>query len=225
DGDLTAAATAFARRVVAEHRPLRLVRDREDRLVAEGFADAAEALTQRLRGREAPAACVEAVRNAIVLPFDEGLKREGELFRQLVAGDQSKAQRHVFFAEREAAKVPGIPEGTQPRAISRGAVVGAGTMGGGIAMCFANAGIPVTLIETGSDLLQRGLDRIAANYRTTASRGGLAAEEMDIKKRVFADLDRLAKANALLATNTSTLDVNEIARATARPQDVLGMHF
>src|SRR6516164_2019636 len=255
EGDLTAGAIAYARRVVAEGRPLRRVRDREDKLSAEGFADAAEALTRRLRGREAPAACVEAVRNAIVLPFEEGLKREGELSRKLVTGDQSKAQRHVFFAEREAARVPGIPEGTKPRPIATGAVIGAGTMGGGIAMCFANAGIPVTIVETGRDLLQRGLDRVAANYRTTVSRGGLAAdemerrmalirgvteldavgtadfvieavfEEMDLKKRVFADLDRMAKTGAVLATNTSTLDVDAIARATKRPQDVLGTHF
>jgi len=255
EGDLTAGAVAFARRVVAEGRPLTLVRDREDKLIGEGFADAAEELTRRLRGREAPAACVEAVRNAIVLPFEEGLKREGELFRKLVTGDQSKAQRHIFFAEREAAKVMDMPEATKPRAIARGAVIGAGTMGGGIAMCFANAGIPVTIVETGRDLLQRGLDRMAGNYRTTVSRGGLDAaemerrmglitgvtelgaigeadvvieavfEEMDVKKRVFANLDRVAKPNALLATNTSTLDVDQIARATARPQDVLGMHF
>ena len=255
DGDPIAGAVGFARRVVAENQPLRRVRDRDDKLVAEGFADAAEALTRGLRGREAPAACVEAVRNAFVLPFDEGLKREGELFRQLMAGDQSKAQRYIFFAEREAARVPGIPEGTKPRAVRTAAVIGAGTMGGGIAMCFANAGIPVTIVETGRDLLQRGLDRVAANYRTTVSRGGLAAdemerrmalirggteldavagadfvieavfEEMDLKKRVFADLDGLAKAGAVLATNTSTLDVDEIARATKRPQDVLGTHF
>ena len=255
DGDLTAAATDFARRVVREGWALRLVRDREEKLVGEGFADAAETLTRRLRGREAPAACVEAVRNAIVMPFDEGLRRESELFRKLVAGDQSKAQRHIFFAEREAAKVPGIPEGTKLRPIASGAVIGAGTMGGGIAMCFANAGIPVTVVETGRDLLQKGLDRVAANYRTTVSRGGLAAdemerrmglitgatdleavgsadvvieavfEEMDLKKRVFSDLDHLAKPNALLATNTSTLDVDEIAQATKRPQDVLGTHF
>jgi 3-hydroxyacyl-CoA dehydrogenase len=255
DGDLTEGAKAFARRVVADRRPLRRVRDRDDRLVAEGFADAAEALTRRLRGREAPAACVEAVRNAIVLPFDEGLKREGELFRQLVAGDQSKAQRHIFFAEREAARVPGIPDGTKPRAMATAAVIGAGTMGGGIAMCFANAGIPVTIVETSRDLLEKGIDRVAANYRTTVSRGGLGGgemehrlalihgvteldavgaadfvieavfEEMDLKKRVFADLDRIAKAGAVLATNTSTLDVDEIARATKRPQDVLGTHF
>ena len=255
EGDLTAGTIAFARRVVAEGRPLRLVRDREDKLVAEGFADAAETLTRRLRGRDAPAACVEAVRNAITLPFEEGLKREGELFRKLVTGDQSKAQRHIFFAEREAARVPGIPEGTNPRPIASGAVIGAGTMGGGIAMSFANAGIPVTIVETGRDLLQTGLDRVAGNYRATVSRGGLSAdemerrmalikgvteldaagsadvvieavfEEMDLKKRVFTDLDRVAKSGAVLATNTSTLDVDEIARATSRPQDVLGMHF
>jgi 3-hydroxyacyl-CoA dehydrogenase len=255
EGDLAAAAIAFARRVVRNGRPLRLVRDREEKLIGEGFADAAEALTRRLRGREAPAACVEAVRNAIVLPFEEGLKRESELFRQLVAGDQSKAQRHIFFAEREAAKVPDMPEATRPRQIARGTVIGAGTMGGGIAMCFANAGIPVIIVETTRDLLQNGLDRVAANYRTTVSRGGLTAdemerrldlmtgatelevvaeadvvieavfEEMDVKKRVFADVDQIAKSDALLATNTSTLDVNEIARATTRPQEVLGMHF
>ena len=241
--------------MVAEGRPLRLVRDREEKLIGEGFADAAEALTRRLRGRDAPAACVEAVRNAITLPFEEGLKREAELFRKLVTGDQSKAQRHIFFAEREAARVPGISEGIKPRPIASAAVIGAGTMGGGIAMCFANAGIPVTIVETGRDLLQKGLDRVAGNYRATVSRGGLGAdemerrmalitgvtefdavgsadvvieavfEEMDLKKRVFADLDRVAKANAVLATNTSTLDVDEIARATSRPQDVLGTHF
>jgi 3-hydroxyacyl-CoA dehydrogenase len=255
EGDLTSGALDFARRVVAEGRPLRRVRDREDKLVAEGFADAAEALTRRLRGRDAPAACIEAVRNAITMPFDEGLKREGELFRRLVAGDQSKAQRYIFFAEREAARVPGIPEGTKPRPITSAAVIGAGTMGGGIAMCFANAGIPVTVVETSGDLLQRGLERVATNYRNTVSRGGLAAdemerrmalingvteldavgsadvlieavfEEMDLKKRVFGDLDRTAKSGAVLATNTSTLDVDEIARATRRPQDVLGTHF
>jgi len=190
-----------------------------------------------------------------VLPFDEGLKREGELFRRLVAGDQSKAQRHIFFAEREAARLPGIPEGTKARQITTAAVIGAGTMGGGIAMCFANAGIPVTIVETGRDLLQKGLGRVAANYRATVARGGLGPdemarrmtlingvteldavgaadvaieavfEEMDLKKQVFADLDRIAKSGAVLATNTSTLDVDEIARATKRPQDVLGTHF
>ena len=169
EGDPIEGAIGFARRVVAEGQPLRRVRDRDEKLIAEGFADAAETLTRRLRGREAPAACVEAVRNAIILPFDAGLKREGELFRQLMVGDQSKAQRHIFFAEREAARLPGIPEGTKARQITTAAVIGAGTMGGGIAMCFANAGIPVTVVETGRDLLEKGLDRVAANYRTTVS--------------------------------------------------------
>jgi 3-hydroxyacyl-CoA dehydrogenase len=195
------------------------------------------------------------VRNAFTLPFDEGLRRESELFRKLVTGDQSKAQRHIFFAEREAAKVPNMPAATEPRPIARAAVLGAGTMGGGIAMCFANAGIPVTLIETSDEQLQKGRDRIAVNYRATMARGGLSAEDMerrvgliagkvgidaaaeadvvieavfedmDLKKRVFAELDRVAKPGALLATNTSTLDVDEIAGATARPQDVVGTHF
>ncbi|MFZ3237677.1 MAG: 3-hydroxyacyl-CoA dehydrogenase NAD-binding domain-containing protein [Stellaceae bacterium] len=260
EGDLTAAAIAFARSTIAEKRPLQKVRDREDKIAAaradpKSFDETAAVLTRRARGREAPAACVEAVRNAFTVPFDEGLRRESELFRQLVAGDQSKAQRHVFFAEREAAKVPNLPAAAQPRPIARAAVLGAGTMGGGIAMCFANAGIPVTLIETSPELLQKGRDRIAANYRATMARGGLAAdeverrmdliagavgvdaagdadvvieavfEEMELKKRVFAALDRVAKPGALLATNTSTLDVDEIARATARPRDVVGTHF
>jgi 3-hydroxyacyl-CoA dehydrogenase len=260
EGDLSAAAVAFARRVVAEKRPLQKVRDRDDKLAPARadpgpFDKAAAALTRRLRGREAPAACVEAVRNAFTLPFEEGLRRENELFRTLVASDQSKAQRHVFFAEREAAKVPNLPPATAPRPLARGAVIGAGTMGGGIAMCFANAGMPVTLIETGEDLLQKGRDRIASTYRATMARGGLADDEMErrmrliggavgldaageadvvieavfedmaLKKRVFAELDRIAKPGAVLATNTSTLDIDEIARATTRPQDVLGTHF
>ena len=260
EGDLGAAALAFARRVVAEKRPLHRVRDRDDKLAAtradpRSFEEGAATLTRRLRGREAPAACVEAVRNAFTLPFDEGLRRESELFRKLVAGDQSKAQRHVFFVEREAAKVPNLPGDTQPRPIARAAVLGAGTMGGGIAMCFANAGIPVTVIETGADQLEKGRERIAANYSGTMARGGLSPEEMerrlglitgavgidaaaeadvvieavfedmDLKKQVFAEIDRVARPNALLATNTSTLDVDEIAHATARPRDVVGTHF
>ncbi|MBV8738571.1 MAG: 3-hydroxyacyl-CoA dehydrogenase, partial [Alphaproteobacteria bacterium] len=256
----TAGTVAFARRVVAEKRPLQRIRDGADKLAvaqadSRSFDETAAALTRRLRGREAPAACVEAVRNAFTLPFDKGLRRESELFRKLVTGDQSKAQRHIFFAEREAAKVPNMPARTEPRPIARAAVLGAGTMGGGIAMCFANAGIPVTLIETSDEQLQKGRDRIAANYRATMARGGLSAEDMerrvgliagkvgidaaaeadvvieavfedmDLKKRVFAELDRVAKPGALLATNTSTLDVDEIAGATARPQDIIGTHF
>jgi 3-hydroxyacyl-CoA dehydrogenase len=260
EGDPIAGAVAFARRAVAETRPLARVRDRDDKLAParaepKSFDEAAAALTRRLRGREAPAACVEAVRNAFALPFEEGLRRESELFRKLVAGDQSKAQRHVFFAEREAAKVPNLPARTESRPVARAAVLGGGTMGGGIAMCFANAGIPVTVIETSDELLQKGRDRIAGNYRASMARGGLSTEDMErrlgliagavglhaaaeadvvieavfedmaLKKRVFAELDRVAKPGAVLATNTSTLDVDEIAGATHRPQDVVGMHF
>src|SRR5262249_49421667 len=188
-------------------------------------------------------------------PIDEALKREREKFMELVADDQSKAQRHIFFAEREAAKVLDLPVGVKGVEVKRAAVIGAGTMGGGIAMCFANAGIPVTIIETSAEALRSGLDKIEKNYAATVARGGLSTaekdqrlalvtssidmaaiadadmiieavfEEMELKRRIFADLDRLAKPGALLATNTSYLDVNEIARATKRPEAVVGMHF
>ena len=260
DGPLEPFAVDFARRLVAEGRPIRLVRDREEKLAGakadpKPFEAAATSLTRRARGEEAPLAVVEAVRNAFMLPFDEGLRREHEFFRKLVVGEQSRGRRHIFFAEREAVKIRGMPAGVEPAAVERAAIIGAGTMGGGIAMCFANAGIPVTIIETAPDLLQKGRDRIAGTYKVTVSRGGLAEaemerrmaliegavgleaagsadlvieavfEEMALKKRVFAELDRVAKQDAVLASNTSTLDVDEIARATQRPQSVLGMHF
>ncbi len=260
EGDLTAGAVAFARKVLAEKRPLRRVRDMEDRLAPmradpKAFDRLVAETSKRSRGLKAPAAAIESMRWTLDLPFDEALARVRATFAELRDGDQSKAQRHVFFAEREALKIPGLPAGTKGREINRAAVIGAGTMGGGIAMCFANAGIPVTVIETSQEPLTRGLDTIAKNYRNTAARGGLQAdemerriaaisgstdfgavagadivieavfEEMDIKKRVFADLDRLTGADAVLATNTSYLDVNEIARATGRPQSVVGTHF
>ena len=189
------------------------------------------------------------------VPIDEALRREREKFMELLAGDQSKAQRHIFFAEREAAKVPDMPKDVAPHEIKRAAVIGAGTMGGGIAMCFANAGIPVTVVETAADALKRGQDTIARNYKTSMSRGSISAdemerrlarftgttdigavadadivieavfEEMDIKKQVFGNLDRLAKPGAVLASNTSYLDVNAIAQITKRPASVVGTHF
>src|SRR5262245_15386870 len=258
DGELIPAAIDFARKAVG--KPVKLVRDREDKIASAranpaAYEEAAAKIVGRARGRRAQTACVESVRNAFSLPFEDGLAREQALFRELVVSDESKAQRHVFFAEREAARVPDMPASVEPRPFARAAVIGAGTMGGGIAMSFANAGIPVTLIETGADLLQKGLDRVAANYRTTITRGrltqaemdkrmnlisgktGLDAvadadvaieavfEEMDLKKQIFAELDRLAKPGTLLATNTSTLDVDAIAQATKRPQDVVGTHF
>jgi 3-hydroxyacyl-CoA dehydrogenase len=255
-----AGGEAFARKVLAEKRPLRKLRDDNSKLAAAKadrsiFTNAVAAMTKRARGLEAPFAAADAVGYAIDLPFDEGLKKERESFLKLVASDQSKAQRHAFFAEREAAKVSGVPDGTKPRKVERVAIIGAGTMGGGIAMSFANAGIPVTLIETGEEQLKRGLGVMQKNYEATAARGGIPAdapakrmglitgvvglenvkdadlvieavfETMAVKKEVFGALDKYAKPGAVLASNTSYLNINDIAKQTTRPQDVLGMHF
>ena len=260
EGDLTAAAVAFARRVLAEKRPLRRVRDLEGKIEPlrenpEKFAELAATNMKRSRGLHAPARAIEALRWTLDVPFDEAVTRERATFTELIAEEQSKAQRHIFFAEREAAKVPGVSKDVLPREIKRAAVIGAGTMGGGIAMCFANAGIPVTVVEAAPEALTRGLDTVAKNYRTSVSRGSLTTAEMDrrmglfngvtdieavsdadivieavfeempIKKQVFGNLDRLAKPDAVLASNTSYLDVNEIGASTKRPQSVLGMHF
>jgi 3-hydroxyacyl-CoA dehydrogenase len=251
---------AFARKVLAEKRPLRKLRDDDSKLAAAKadrsiFTNAVQALTKKARGLEAPFAAADAVGAAIDLPFEEGLKKEREGFMKLVTGDQSKAQRYAFFAEREAAKIAGVPEGTKPRKVERVAIIGAGTMGGGIAMSFANAGIPVTLIETGDEQLKRGMGVMQKNYEATAARGGIPAdapakrmglidgkvglenvkdadliieavfETMAIKKEVFTALDKHAKPGAVLASNTSYLNIDEIAKVTSRPQDVLGMHF
>ncbi|MCA6124685.1 enoyl-CoA hydratase/isomerase family protein, partial [Bradyrhizobium sp. WSM 1704] len=251
---------AFARKVVAEKRPLRRLRDDDSKLAAAKadrsiFTNAVAALTKKARGLEAPFAAADAVGAAIDLPFDEGLKKEREGFLKLVNGEQSKAQRYAFFAEREANKIAGVPEGTKPRNVARVAILGAGTMGGGIAMSFANAGIPVTLIETGEEQLKRGMGIMQKNYEATAARGGIPAdapakrmalingvvgienvgdadlvieavfETMAVKKEVFGKLDQYAKPGAVLASNTSYLNIDEIAKATNRPQDVLGMHF
>jgi len=258
EGDLIAGAIAFARRVVAEKRPLVLVRDRDEKLASArdlaAFDAAAANYTKRAKGQKAPLAAVAALRAAITLPVADALKRERDSFLELVAGDQSKAQRHIFFAEREAAKVPDIA-GVKAHDIRRAAVIGAGTMGGGIAMCFANAGIPVTVVETGAEALSRGLDAVTRNYRNTAARGGLGTEEMEarvaritgttdlaavadadivveavfedmgVKQDVFGRLDRIVKAGAVIASNTSYLDIDALSRSTARPQAVVGMHF
>src|SRR5216683_2612569 len=259
-GDPIGAGEAFARKVLAEKRPLRKLRDDDSKLAAAKadrsiFTNAVAALTKKARGLEAPFAAADAVGAAIDLPFDEGLKKEREGFLKLVSSDQSKAQRYAFFSEREAAKVAGVPEGTKPRNVERVAIIGAGTMGGGIAMSFANAGIPVTLIETGEEQLKRGMGVMQKNYEATAARGGIPAdapakrmglingvvglenvkdadlvieavfETMAIKKEVFEKLDQYAKPGAVLASNTSYLNIDEIAKETKRPQDVLGMHF
>ena len=255
-----AGGEAFVRKVLAEKRALRKLRDDDSKIAAAKadrsiFTNAVAAMTKKARGLEAPFAAADAVGAAIDLPFDEGLKKEREGFLKLVSSDQSKAQRYAFFSEREAAKVAGVPEGTKPRNVERVAIIGAGTMGGGIAMSFANAGIPVTLIETGEDQLKRGMGVMQKNYENTAARGGIPAdapakrmglitgkvglenvrdadliieavfETMAIKKDVFTALDAHAKPGAVLASNTSYLNIDEIAKVTKRPQDVLGMHF
>lgn len=256
----TLGAELFVRKLVAEKRPLRRLHDDDSKLAAAKadrsiFTNAVAAMTKKSRGLEAPFAAADAVGYAIDLPFDEGLKKEREGFLKLVASDQSKAQRYAFFAEREAAKIAGVPEGTKSRPVNRVAILGAGTMGGGIAMSFANAGIPVTLIETGEEQLKRGLGIMQKNWEATAARGGIPAdapakrmalingvvgienvgdadlvieavfETMAVKKEVFGKLDQYVKPGAVLASNTSYLNIDEIAKSTNRPQDVLGMHF
>ncbi|MGY3294871.1 3-hydroxyacyl-CoA dehydrogenase [Bradyrhizobium sp. LM3.6] len=255
-----AGGEAFVRKLLAEKRPLRRLRDDDSKIAAAKadrsiFTNAVAAMTKKSRGLEAPFAAADAVGYAIDLPFDEGLKKEREGFLKLVASDQSKAQRYAFFAEREASKIAGVPEGTKSRPVNRVAILGAGTMGGGIAMSFANAGVPVTLIETGEEQLKRGLGIMQKNWEATAARGGIPAdapakrmalingvvgienvgdadlvieavfETMAVKKEVFGKLDQYVKPGAVLASNTSYLNIDEIAQSTKRPQDVLGMHF
>ena len=260
DGDHTAAAVALAGKVVAEKRPLRKIRDLEDKIAAvrgkpEVFADFRKSVARQTRGFRAPETCIKAVEAAVSLPFDQGLARERELFGELMNSPESRAQRYFFFAEREAAKIPDVPADTPTKDIKKAAVIGAGTMGGGIAMNFANVGIPVTVIEVEKAALDRGLGVVRKNYENTAARGRITAkdvetrmalitgttdlnaiadadivieavfEEMGLKKEVFAKLDKVARADAILATNTSTLDVDEIASATKRPESVIGTHF
>ena len=260
EGDLTAGAIAFAERVVAERRPLRKVRDLEDKIAAargkpEIFTEFRKSVARQTRGFKAPEACIKAMEGAASLPFANGLARERELFVETLNSPESKAQRYFFFAEREAAKIPDVPADTPAKDVRKAAVIGAGTMGGGIAMNFANVGIPVTVVEVAQDALDRGLGIVRKNYEATAAKGRLTQqdvakrmglitgttdfkavadadviieavfEEMGLKKEVFAKLDAIAKPDAVLATNTSTLDVNEIAGATKRPESVIGTHF
>ncbi len=258
EGELVAGAVAFIRRKLAEGGPHRPVRDRNEKIEATDLAafDAAAAeLLKKSKGLDAPRRCAEAVRNAVTMSFDDALRAERESFIELVQGDQSRAQRHLFFAEREAAKVGGVGKDVQPRAINKVGIIGAGTMGGGIAMAFANGGYPVTVLEMSEEALDRGFATIEKNYATSVSRGSLSEdekakrlsrfsrttdyssladcdliieavfEEMSVKKEVFGKLDRIARKGAILATNTSYLDVNEIAASCSRPQDVIGLHF
>ncbi len=259
DAALVEEAMAEARRAAGEGAPRR-TRDLTDKLeAARGdpgvFDRFAQANAKRMQGRDAPKACVEAVRAAVDQPFEDGLKRERELFTSLVTGAQSKALRHAFFAERAAAKVDGVAPDTPLIPIAKVGVLGAGTMGGGIAMNFLSAGLPVTMIEREQAALDRGVATIRKNYEASAKRGRLTPEKveaamalltpslayedladcdlvieavfetMEVKTQVFGRLDSIVKPGAILASNTSYLDVNAIAAATKRPEWVIGLHF
>jgi 3-hydroxyacyl-CoA dehydrogenase len=219
------------------------------------FAFARDAARKKARNLMAPQAAIDAVEAATRLPFDEGVKREAELFQECLFSNQSKALIHVFFGDREVGKIPGISKDTAQIPVNQAAVVGAGTMGGGIAMVFANAGIPVLLKETDQAALDRGLATIRKNYANSVKKGRFTQAEMDkrmarirptltydgfgqadmiveavfegmaLKKEIFAELDKVVRPGAILASNTSTLNVDEIASATARPEWVIGTHF
>ena len=259
-GEPEAAGVSFARRVIDEKFPATPVRNRDDKLAATR-ADPAQfealeaSFLKAARGQLAPAANVEAVRRSFTVPIDEALAEDAKAIAVLMGGSQSRALRHQFFAEREAAKVPGLPSDVQPREIASVAVIGAGTMGGGIAMSFIGAGIPVVLIDATREALDRGVDRIRGNYASSVKRGSLSQarmdehlallacatdraaaanadlvveavfENMDLKKEIFQDLSAITRPGTVLSSNTSALDVDEIAAVMKRPQDFVGMHF
>ena len=261
EDDLQASAIAFAERVLAEGRPLRKVRESDEKLEPargkpEIFEKFRAGIARRTRGFLAPeynVRCIEAAVNSE--SFEAGLAVEQGLFRELITGPQSLAQRHFFFAERQIWKLPDVPRETPQVDVQKVGIIGAGTMGGGIAMNFANIGLPVTLVETSQEALDRGLGVMRSNYERTASRGRISAEDvetrmglvsgtlamedlgdvdlvieavfesMPLKKEIFARLDGIAKPGAILASNTSALDINEIAQSTGRPEAVIGLHF
>ncbi len=261
EGDLTAGAIAFARKVVAEGRPLKRVRDDASKLggdaasLAPMFAEFRKANARKFHGFEAPEANIKCIEAAVSLPFEAGMKVEREEFMKLMNGLQSAAQRHVFFAERQAAKIDGLDPATELLPVKSVGIIGAGTMGGGIAMNFLNVGVPVTIVETKQEALDRGLAVIRRNYENSAKKGRFPMEEvearmgrltptlaledlkdvdmvieavfenMEIKKQIFGRLDSICKPGAILASNTSYLNVDEIASATKRPESVVGMHF
>jgi len=260
EGQLRAGAITFAKKVLAENRPLKKVRESNAKVEAarghpEIFANFRKENARKFRGFLAPEYNIRCIEAAVNEPFDEGLKTERKLFLELVTGSQSAAQRYVFFAERQAWKIPDVPDDTPTIPVNKVGVVGAGTMGGGIAMNFANVGLPVTIVETKRDALDRGLAVIRRNYENTAKRGRLTMddvekrmalikgslnledladsdlvieavfENMDVKKDVFGKLDRIVKQGAILATNSSALNIDEIATATKRPEVVIGLHF
>jgi 3-hydroxyacyl-CoA dehydrogenase len=257
---LRAAGIAFAREIAG--KPVRKTRERNERLAGDPNYDNAKILAtardvarKKLRGRQAPLAAIDAVEAATKLPFEQGCARERELFIECLFSAESSALIHAFFGEREVAKIPDVPKDTPLRPIRSAAIVGAGTMGGGIAMVFANAGIPVLLKESEPDALDRGLATIRSNYANSVKRGRFTQEHADermalitptlsydafsnadivveaafeamaLKKEIFGELARVCKPEAILASNTSTLSIDEIASATTRPDPVIGTHF
>jgi 3-hydroxyacyl-CoA dehydrogenase len=255
-GDLLQSAIQFARSRVGQALPrLRDARAKLDEDPQAFFARVREQVAKESKGYPAPLLIVECAEAAVTRPFDEGRRLERANFDRLVAGPESRALRHMFFAERQTSKIPDVPEDTPVREVNRVAVIGAGTMGGGIAMSFANAGIPVTLVDMTEEALNRGINLIRKNYSATVDKGRLTQadmdkriglirgstdlggianadmvieavfERMDVKQELFRKLDGVAKKGAILATNTSTLDVDQIAAATRRPSDVVGTHF
>ncbi|HXP25706.1 MAG TPA: 3-hydroxyacyl-CoA dehydrogenase NAD-binding domain-containing protein [Steroidobacteraceae bacterium] len=258
EGDLLEGALDYARGLAARKAPLRKVRDLkvDTGNIPSGFFDEArKRVAKEKKNLFAPQRIVDALEAAATLPFDKGMARERELFLQCAQNSQSKALQHVFFAERKAANVPNLDKNVAKRDIKSVAIIGAGTMGGGIAMNFLNVGIPVTLLEMQQDALDRGVGVIRKNYENTASKGKLTLEQVEqrmgllkptlsyddlrdadlvieavfetmaIKKDVFAKLDKAVKKGAILASNTSYLSIDEIAASTSRPSDVVGMHF
>jgi 3-hydroxyacyl-CoA dehydrogenase len=258
DGDHLAAAAAFAKsRAGAGNYPK--ASEREDRIEADrgspAFKEKREDIKRKQPGQHAPLRCVDAVESAFQLPFNEGLKRERQFFGEALQDGQSKALIHVFFAEREVAKIPGLAADVKPRDVKSVGVICSGTMGGGIAMSFVNAGIPVVILDRDQASLSRGLDVVAKNYESMVQRGRLdqagmdkrmgaiqstvdfsaladadlvveaAFEDLAVKEQVFRELDRVCKKGAVLASNTSTLDIDKIASFSSRPGDAVGMHF
>jgi 3-hydroxyacyl-CoA dehydrogenase len=258
EGDLFEGALDYARGLADQKAPLRKVRDLKvdtGKIPAGFFDDARKRVAKEKKNLFAPQRIVDALEAAATLPFDKGMARERELFLQCAQNSQSKALQHVFFAERKAANVPNLDKNVAKRDIKSVAIIGAGTMGGGIAMNFLNVGIPVTLLEMKQDALDRGVGVIRKNYENTAAKGKLTLEQvqqrmgllkptlsyddlrdadlvieavfetMAIKKDVFGKLDKAVKKGAILASNTSYLSIDEIAASTSRPGDVVGMHF
>ncbi len=219
------------------------------------FAEFRQANVRKFRGFDAPEKNIQAVEAAVAKPYAEGVIEERKLFMELMSGSQARAQQYFFFAERKAAKIDGIPEDTRPRDVKKIGVIGAGTMGGGISMNFLSAGLPVTIVEMNQEALDRGTGVMRKNYEATAAKGRMTAEQvgqamgllnptldfealkdcdliieavfeqMEVKKEIFGRLDKIAKPGAILASNTSYLNIDEIAASTSRPQDVVGLHF